>query len=204
MFILTGHWDVRLFWGVLPVTAKFYLFFLLMAAAYTIYFLTRTLSRLHRLPQGAPTGNETRLRLRLIELTNGMENLRKFHTLLFLLFGVFFTDEMFATLQSIRLSAASLSGARMDIFEAPTAFASSIGQWRLACNRIARRASKPTKAVGVGPYCALYIRHPSSQHTWKLNLSVRLRSGTESHLVHIVALGFRKCQLLALWQVVDT
>ena len=123
MFILTGHWDVRLFWGVLPVTAKFYLFFLLMAAAYTIYFLTRTLSRLHRLPQGAPTGNETRLRLRLIELTNGMENLRKFHTLLFLLFGVFFTDEMFATLQSIRLSAASLSGARMDIFEAPTAFA---------------------------------------------------------------------------------
>lgn len=123
MFIFTGHWDVRLFWGVLPVTAKFYLFFLLIAAAHTMYFLTRTLSRLHRLPKDAPCSNKTHLRLSLIELTNGMENLRQFHGLLFLLFGVFFTDEMFATLQGIRLSAASLSGARMDIFEAPTAFA---------------------------------------------------------------------------------
>jgi hypothetical protein len=123
MFILTRHWDVRLFWGVLPVTAKFYLFFLLIAAGYTMYFLTRTLSCLHRLPHDAPCSNKTRPRLSLIELTNGMENLRQFHGLLFLLFGVFFTDEMFATLQGIRLSEASLSGARMDIFEAPTAFA---------------------------------------------------------------------------------
>jgi hypothetical protein len=119
MFILTGHWDVRSFWGVLPLTAKFYLFCLLIAAAHTIYFLTRTLSRLHRLPPDAPSNNKTRL----IELTNGMETLRQFHILLFLLFGVFFTDEMFATLRGIRLYSASLSGARIDIFEAPTAFA---------------------------------------------------------------------------------
>jgi hypothetical protein len=119
MFILTGHWDVRSFWGVLPLTTKFYLFCLLIAAAHTIYFLSRTLFRLHRLPQDAPSNNETRL----IELTNGTKTLRQFHKLLFLLFGVFFTDAMFATLRSIRLYSASLSGARMDIFEAPTAFA---------------------------------------------------------------------------------
>jgi hypothetical protein len=123
MFILTRHWDVRLFWGVLPVTAKFYLFILLIAAAYTMYFLTRTLSRLRHSPQDAASGNKKRLRPSLTELTNGMENLRQFHGLLFLLFGVFFTDEMFATLQGIRLSEASLSAARMDIFEAPTTFA---------------------------------------------------------------------------------
>src|SRR5260370_8321283 len=123
MSILTGHWDVRLFWEVLPVTAKFYLLFLLLAATYTTYFLARTLSRLHRLPQDAPRTDENRQKLSLIELTNGMESLRQFHGLLFLLFGVFFADEMFATLQGIRLSEASLSGARMDIFKAPTAFA---------------------------------------------------------------------------------
>ena len=123
MFILTVHCDVRALWGVLPITAKLYLFCLLVAAAHTIYFLTRTLSRLHRLGQNAPSNGENRLRLSLIEMTNGMETLRQFHTLLFLLFGVFFTDEMFATVRSIRLYSASLSGARMDIFEAPTAFA---------------------------------------------------------------------------------
>lgn len=126
MFILTVHWDVRALWGVLPVTAKFYLFCLLAAVAYTIYFLTRTLSRLHRLPQDAPSNSETSLRLSLIEMTNGMENLRQFHTLLLLLFGVFFTDEIFATLRGIRLYSASLSAARMEIFEAPTAFAFTV------------------------------------------------------------------------------
>ena len=123
MFILTGHWDVRSFWGVLPVTAKFYLFCLLIAAGYTIYFLTRTLSRLHRLSQDAPSDSKTLLRFSRIEMTEGMETLRQFHALLFLLFAVFFTDEMFATLRGIRLYSASLSGARMEIFEAPTLFA---------------------------------------------------------------------------------
>jgi hypothetical protein len=118
MFILAVPWDVRALWGVLPITAKFYLFCLLVAAAYTIYFLTRTLSRLHRLPQDIPSKRRS-----LLEMTNAMEGLRQFHTLLFLLFGVFFADEMFATLRAIRYASASLSGATMDIFEAPTAFA---------------------------------------------------------------------------------
>jgi hypothetical protein len=52
-----------------------------------------------------------------------MESIRQFHKLLLLLFGVVFTDEMFATLRGIRLYELSLSGARMDIFVAPTAFA---------------------------------------------------------------------------------
>jgi hypothetical protein len=152
MFILTSHWDVRLFWGVLPVTAKFYLFCLLIAAAHTVYFLTRTLSRLHRLPQGAPSSEETCLRLSLFELTNGMETLRQFHTLLFLLFGVFFADEMFATIRGIRLYSASLSGARMDIFEAPTAFAFIVFvvlvflhafQWVVAARLQSHRAANP-------------------------------------------------------------
>jgi len=151
MFILTRHWDVRLFWGVLPVTAKFYLFCLLIAAAYMIYFLIRTLSRLHRLPLNLPSADKTRLSLNMLELTNGIETIRQFHKLLFLLFGVFCTDEMFATLQSIRLSEASLSAARMDIFEAPTAFAFivfvvliflHIFQWTVAARLQSHQAAK--------------------------------------------------------------
>jgi hypothetical protein len=151
MFILTGHWDVRLFWGVLPVTAKVYLFCLLIAAAYTIYFLIRMLSRLHRLPLNPPSIENARLSLSMIELTNGMKNIRQFHTLFFLLFGILFADEMFATLQGIRLSEASLSAARMDIFEAPTAFAFivfvvlillHILQWAIAARLQSRQAAK--------------------------------------------------------------
>jgi hypothetical protein len=151
MFILTRHWDARLFWGVLPVTSKVYLFCLLIAAAYTIYFLIRTLSRLHRLPLNLPSTDNARLSLSMIELTNGMKNIRQFHKLLFLLFGIFFTDEMFATLQGIRLSEASLSAARMDIFEAPTAFAFivflvliflHIFQWAVAARLQSRQGAK--------------------------------------------------------------
>ena len=109
MFILTRHWDGRLFWGVLPVTGKGYLIFLFIAAAYTIYFLIRTLSRLHRLPLNLPSSDKARLSLGMIELTNGMESLRQFHKFLFLLFGVFFTDEIFATLRGIQLYELSLS-----------------------------------------------------------------------------------------------
>jgi hypothetical protein len=122
MSLLTTPWDVRAFWGVLPITAKFYLFCLLVAAGYTLYFLSRTLFRLHRLPQDVPSSNEIRW-LSLIEMTNGMETLRQFHVLLFLLFGVFFTDEMFATIRNIRVYSASLSGPTMEIFEVPTGFA---------------------------------------------------------------------------------
>jgi hypothetical protein len=151
MFILTCHWDVRLFWGVLPVTAKFYLFCLFIAAAYAIYFLIRTLSRLHRLPLNLPSTDKTRLSLKTLELTNGMETICQFHKLLFLLFGVFFTDEMFATLQGIRLSEASLSAARMDIFEAPTGFAFivfvvliflHVFQWAVAARLQSHQAAK--------------------------------------------------------------
>jgi len=87
----------------------------------------------------------------MIELTNGMNNIRQFHKFLFLLFGAFFADEMFATLQGIRLSEASLSAARMDIFEAPTAFALivfvvliflHISQWLVAARLQSRQAAK--------------------------------------------------------------
>jgi hypothetical protein len=151
MFILTSHWDVRSFWAVLPVTAKVYLFCLLIAVAYTIYFLIRTLSRLHRLPQNVLSADKTRLSLSMIELTNGMKTIRQFHKLLFLLFGVIFTDEIFATVRSIRLYELSLSGARMDIFEAPSAFAFivfvvlmflHIFQWAVAARLQSHQAAK--------------------------------------------------------------
>jgi hypothetical protein len=122
MFLFIVPWDARALWGVLPATAKFYLLCLLVAVGYTLYFLSRTLFRLHRLPQDVSSNNETRW-LSLSEMMNGMETLRQFHVLLFLLFGVFFTDEMFATLRSIRVYSASLSGPTMEIFEAPTGFA---------------------------------------------------------------------------------
>jgi hypothetical protein len=151
MFIFTRDWDVRMFWGFLPLTAKGYLITLFIAAAYTTYFLIRTLIRLHRMPLNLPSSDNARLNLDKIALTNGLESIRQFHKLLFLLFGVFFTDEMFATIRGIRLYELSLSGARMDIFEALTALAFiafivllflHIFQWGVAARLQSHRVAK--------------------------------------------------------------
>jgi len=123
MFIFTVHWDWRSVWGSLTIIAKFYIFCLVGATAYTTYFLTRIAFCIHHLPKDAVSTGPTRVRHRLIEITRGIENLRQFHTLLFLLFGIFCTNEMIATLRAIRLSWLSLSAAPSAVFEPVLTFA---------------------------------------------------------------------------------
>jgi hypothetical protein len=123
MFILTVHWDLRLVWAALTVTAKFYVLCLLAAAAYTTYFLVRTVFRLRRLQKDAASVDPGLMKRRLIEMTRQIETLCQLHTLLFFLFGIFFANEIFATLRTIEYSSMSLSGARIDVFEPAAAFA---------------------------------------------------------------------------------
>jgi hypothetical protein len=120
MFILTVHWDVRLLWAVLTITAKFYILFLLAATVYSTCSLARiAISSRRLLKHAASTG----VSLRLIEMTRAVETLRQFHTFLFLLFGICCASEVFATLRTIQYSSMSLSAARIDVFEPVTAFA---------------------------------------------------------------------------------
>jgi len=121
--MLAVNLNVSTAWGVQPLTAKLYLICLLAAAAHTIFFLTRTLFRLHRLPQDALSNDENRQVISFVEMTNGMDNLRQLHALLLVLFGGFFAMEMFAAFRGVRYASLSLSGATMDIFEGPTEFA---------------------------------------------------------------------------------
>jgi hypothetical protein len=89
MFILSVHWDVRLVWAVLTLTAKFYILCLLAGAARTTYFLAGTVFRLRRLQKNGTLTNTARVKRSLVEMTRRIENLRQFHILLFLLFGYF-------------------------------------------------------------------------------------------------------------------
>ena len=95
MYILTVHWDLRLLWVVLSVTAKFYIVCLLVAGAYTIFFLVRNVLGLRRLLRNAASIDGTHLDRSLVKITRGMDNLRQFHTLLFALSGVSCANEMF-------------------------------------------------------------------------------------------------------------
>jgi len=93
------------------------------AAVYTTSFLARTVFRLRRLQKNVPSIGAALVRRRLIEMITGIATQRQFHTLLFFLFGMFFANEMLATLRGIEYSSMSLSAARIDVFEAVTAFA---------------------------------------------------------------------------------
>jgi hypothetical protein len=120
MYILTVHWDMRLLWAALTITAKFYIVFLLAATVYSASSLASIAIRFRRLlKHGASSG----LSLHLIGMTRRVENLRQFHGFLFLLFGICCVNEVFATLRTIQYSSMSLSAARIDVFERVTAFA---------------------------------------------------------------------------------
>jgi hypothetical protein len=123
MYILTVPWDLRSLWAIFTVTAKLHIVCLLAATVYTVFFLARTLFRLHRAPKHAASVDATRVKTRLFETTKGIDNLRQFHTLLFLLSGVSCANEMFATLRTVRYSSMSLSAARIDVFEPVVALA---------------------------------------------------------------------------------
>lgn len=112
MFILSVPWDFRALWAILTLTAKLYVLCLLAGAGYTTYALVRTGLRLSK--------THTQLR----NAANKLETLRQLQMTLFLLFGVCFANEVFATLRTSQHSAMSLSAVRIDaLFEPLTAFA---------------------------------------------------------------------------------
>ena len=118
MLILSVPWDFRSLWASLTITAKFYIICLLAASAYSTYSLTRMTVRLRQIAK--------REKAEMVLLANMMAKaqiLREFHTMLFLLFGLFCSNELFKTLQGIQNSAVSLSAARFDVFEPVIAFA---------------------------------------------------------------------------------
>jgi hypothetical protein len=123
MFILTVHWDLRMLWADLTVTAKFYIFCLVVATGYSAVLLVRTTSRFYRLPKDGAVSDSSVVRYHLIEMTKGIENLRQLHTLLFFLFGVFLTNEIYAGVRAILESRMSLSARGFEVFGPVIAFA---------------------------------------------------------------------------------
>jgi len=124
MFILTVHWDFRLLWAVLTITAKLYVLCLLTSASagYSTFSLARIPSNLRQILKRASLTDKDELKFRLSRLTLKIQTLRQFHALLFFLFGICCANEVFATLRSIQYSSMSLSAARIDVFEPVVAF----------------------------------------------------------------------------------
>jgi hypothetical protein len=150
MFILTIHWDLRALFAGLTITSRSYVLGLMVAALYSTCLLVRMVFRLYRGSKNLATDDD--VRTRLVKMASRVETLRQLHTLLFLLFGVCCANEVAAILRAIQYSSASLSAARMDIFEPVTAFAFfafavllvlHIFQWAMAARL---RVVFPTKA----------------------------------------------------------
>jgi hypothetical protein len=111
MLILSVPWDFRSLWISLTITSKLYIICLLVASAYSVYGLTRIAIRLRQIakPENAD----------MVLLANMMakeQTLREFHTMLFLLFGLCCSNELFQTLRAIQNSAVSLSAATWEVF----------------------------------------------------------------------------------------
>jgi hypothetical protein len=123
MFILTVHRDLRILWAGLTVTAKFYTFCLAVAAGYSAVVLVRTSSRFHRLSKDVEASDPPRVKHQIIEMTKGIDNLRQLHTLLFFLFGVFFTNEIYAAVRAIQDSRMSHSALGFEVFGPVIVFA---------------------------------------------------------------------------------
>ena len=116
MLILSVPWDFRSLWAVLSITAKFYTICLLAGAAYSTYSLARIAVWLRRNARNKTVIKE------LDEMRTKTLSLREFHTMLFLLFGLCASNEVFNVLRGIQNSAVSLSAARFDVFGPVVAF----------------------------------------------------------------------------------
>jgi hypothetical protein len=116
MLILSVPWDFRSLWAVLSITAKFYTICLLAGAVYSTYSLASIVVWLRR-----NAGNKTVIK-ELDEMTAKTLSLREFHTMLFLLFGLCASNEVFNVLRGIQNAAVSLSAARFDVFGPVVAF----------------------------------------------------------------------------------
>jgi len=114
--------DILSIWMSLTVVGKFYVFCLLVGAAYANIFLVRALLHLNALrSEGGSDASEAKSRL--TDVSRRIDNVRQFHLLLMLLSGIVLAGEVFATLRSIRYSFMSLSGASVEVFEPCVAFA---------------------------------------------------------------------------------
>ena len=118
MLILSVPWDFRSLWAALTITAKLYIICLLAASAYSTYCLTRITVRLRQIAK-----REKAEMVLVVNMTAKTQTLREFHTMLFLLFGLCCSNELFNTLRGIQNSAVSLSAARFDVFGPVIAFA---------------------------------------------------------------------------------
>ena len=121
MLILSVPWDFRSLWISLTITAKLYLICLLAASAYSTYSLTRITVHLRQIVKRENAGMVLLTNMRAKEQT-----LREFHTMLFLLFGLCCSNEVFNTLRGIQNSAVSLSAATWSVFGPVIAFAFSV------------------------------------------------------------------------------
>jgi hypothetical protein len=117
MLILSVPWDFRSLWAVLTITAKFYRISLLAGAVYSTYSLARIVIWLHRNARNKTVIKE------LDEMRTKTQFLREFHTMLFLLFGLCASNQVFNVLRGIQNSAVSRSAARFDVFGPVVAFA---------------------------------------------------------------------------------
>lgn len=118
MLILSVPWDFRSLWICLTTTANLYIICLLVASAYSTYSLTLIAVRLRQMAK-----REKVDMVLLINMTAKAQTLREFHTMLFLLFGLCCSNELFNTLRGIQNSAVSLSAARFEVFGPVIAFA---------------------------------------------------------------------------------
>lgn len=109
MTFLTPDWDFRSLWILWPLQTKLYLLCLFAAAIYSGISTTKAILRLRKLRSITP---DTNSEFTYHRLSARLHNLRQLHLLLFLLFGLFLTDEAFRTVRSFTLSRMSL--------EAPT------------------------------------------------------------------------------------
>ena len=116
MLIVSVPWDFRSLWAVLTITAKFYTICLLAGTAYSTYSVARIVVWLRRNARNKAVIKE------LDEMRTKTQSLREFHTMLFLLFGLCASNEVFNVMRGIQNSAVSLSAARFDVFEPVIAF----------------------------------------------------------------------------------
>jgi len=126
MFILTVPWDLRSLWAILTITANVYILSLFVGSVYSTYSLARIAFHLRQVLRHVPSTDENYARHRLLKMSGQIENLRQFHTLLFLLFGVCCANEVFATLRGIKYSSISLSAPTIEVFEPLAAFAFAV------------------------------------------------------------------------------
>jgi hypothetical protein len=117
MFILSVPWDFRSLWAALTLTAKLYMVCLFVAMAYSSYCLVRIAVRLRRM---ARNGNLTRALLN--EMRSKTQTVCELHVMLFLFFGLCWSNEAFVLRRSIQYASESLSFDGINPFEPFVAF----------------------------------------------------------------------------------